>query len=355
MGHKSEENTGESSEKWEFSLYPHAVEKSSEKPGSPQHKSNVEEKERTEVKSDRSLHSGAEQAEEENEIREVDKDAKHSDIAEEANNVISNSELAEIRKVDKDAERSDVAEETNNVTSNSELAKSASTATPIIQPEPNSQDVETLESIDNQQEKERSEVAPFKNPGLVQAKSGAIEVEQFENITILPQELHAFVDTSESLDEQMRKVESVDKQNLQAEDIAETIECEASSDSHDGGETELSGLHFVWAEETNSTGNSSNHPLTNALALDEAATTVSESVSPENHAIVKGFEVDQKARDDEADIKEQQVSSGTNHFGSSDTLFELDKLKREMKKMENALQGAARQAQVFHKAKLCVL
>ncbi|KAG2722906.1 hypothetical protein I3760_02G148700 [Carya illinoinensis] len=345
MGHKSEESTVESSEKLESSQYPPAVEKSSEKPGSPRHKSNVEEKVVTEVKSDRSLHSGAEHAEEENEIHGVDKDAKHSDTAEETNNVTSNSELADIHEVAKDTERSDMAEETNNATSNSEPAKSASTAMPIIQPEPNSQDVETLESIDNQQEKERSEVAPSKNPDLVQAKSGAIEVDQVENIMILPHELHTFIDTSESLDEQVNKVESVDKQNSQAEDIAETIECEASSDSHAGGETELSGLHFVRVEETNGAGNSFNHPLTNALASDEAATTVPQSFSPENHAIVKGFEVDQKARDDEADIKERQVISGTNHSGSSDTLFELEKVKREMKMMENALQGAARQAQ----------
>jgi hypothetical protein len=33
-------------------------------------------------------------------------------------------------------------------------------------------------------------------------------------------------------------------------------------------------------------------------------------------------------------------------------MLELEKVKREMKMMETALQGAARQAQVFHEAQI---
>lgn len=48
----------------------------------------------------------------------------------------------------------------------------------------------------------------------------------------------------------------------------------------------------------------------------------------------------------EADIKEQLLSSGRNFSENSDSMAELEKVKNEMKLMETALLGAARQAQV---------
>ncbi|KAF5466598.1 hypothetical protein F2P56_016511 [Juglans regia] len=322
MGHKSEESTDESSLELESSHHPTAVEKPSGEPGSPQHITNIEEKDGTEFETDKSLHSAVEQAtaEEENEIRNVEKDAEHTETA----------------------------EKTNNVTANPDLAESVSTAMPGIQLEPNSQFVETLEYVANLQEKESSEVAPSNSSDLVPAKSGAIEVDQVGSLTILPGESHNVVDMSESLDEQDTKVESMDKQKSLAEEIAETIasvQVEASSDIHAGGETEPSVPHFVSTEETNRAGESSIHRLPSALALDEATPMMSKPVSPKNHVIVERFEGDQKMRNAEADIREQQLSFGTNPSESSDTMLELEKVKREMKMMENALQGAARQAQ----------
>ncbi|KAG6669312.1 hypothetical protein I3843_01G227400 [Carya illinoinensis] len=322
MGHKSEESTDESLLELESSHHPTAVEKPSGEPGSPHHITNIEEKDGTEFETDKSPHSAVEQAtaEEENEIRNVEQDAEHPEMA----------------------------EETNNVTANPDLAESASTAIPGIQLEPNSQDVETLEYVANLQEKESSEVGPSNSSNLVPAKSGVVEVDQVGSLTIFPGESHNVVVMSESLDEQDTKEESMDKQKSLAEEITGTIasvQVEASSDIHAGGEIEPSVPHFVSTEETNRAGESSIHPFPSALASDEATPMVSESVSPKNHVIVKGFEGDQKMRNDEADIREQRLSSGTNLSESSDTMLELEKVKREMKMMENALQGAARQAQ----------
>ncbi|KAK7838325.1 hypothetical protein CFP56_019969 [Quercus suber] len=56
---------------------------------------------------------------------------------------------------------------------------------PVIQPEPTSQDGETLEAVGNLQE--NLEVGPSENSELVQAKSGAIEVDQVDSSTILTQ------------------------------------------------------------------------------------------------------------------------------------------------------------------------
>lgn len=327
MGHKSEESTGESSPKAESSEHPPAVEEPSGKPESPQHKSGVEEKEENEHGNDRSLHSASEQAttEEENEVPEVDKDA----------------------------ERPGMAEGTDNVISNPDQAESDSLPMPVILPEPTSQDGETLESVGNLQE--NLEVGPSENSELVQAKSGAIEVDQVDSSTILTHEASNVVDMSESMDEQKTQVESTDKHMLQAEENTETVvpvQAEASIDSHAGGATEPSGLHSVFTEETASTGESSNDQSPRVLPSDEASARVSESVSPESHEIVKVVEVDQQANDNVTNIKEQELSSGTNVSDSLDTVLELEKVKKEMKMMETALQGAARQAQVFHEAQI---
>ncbi|GMY34307.1 golgin candidate 5 [Fagus crenata] len=320
MGHKSEESTGESSQMTESSEHPPVVEKSSGKPESPQHKSEVEEKKGNELENDRSLHSAAEQAtaEEENEVRKVDKDAEYPEMAEGADNVISNPDQAE----------------------------SDSTPMPVIQPEPTGQDGETLESVGNLQE--NLEVGPSENSELVQAKSGAIEVDLVDSGTNLPYEAHNVVDMSQSMDEQKTQVESTDIQMLQAEENAETVapvQAEASIDIHAGGATESSGLHTFSMEETVSPGQSSKDHLPHALASDEASVIVSESVSPENYEIAKAVEVDQQANVNGTDFEEQRLSSGTNVSDSSDTLLELEKVKMEMKMMETALQGAARQAQ----------
>lgn len=329
MGHKSEEGTGESSGMQESSQHPPTVEKSLGDPGSPQHKSKVEEEERTEPETDRSLHSAAEQATAEDE-----------------------NEAA--RKVDKDA-HPETAGETNTVILYLDKAESELTLMPVIQPEPTGQDVETLESVGKLQEKEISEVGRSENSESVQAKSGVIEVDEVESSMIVPHKSHNVVDRSESMNEQKTQVENTDKQKSQAVELSETIgpvQVEASSDSHAGGGTEPSGLHSASTEETESTGESSNYPLPTALPSDEASAMVSDLVSPENHALVKAVEVDQQVNDYETDIKEQQLSSRLNVSGSSDSMLELEKVKREMKMMETALQGAARQAQVFHEAQI---
>ncbi|CAI9778906.1 unnamed protein product [Fraxinus pennsylvanica] len=67
----------------------------------------------------------------------------------------------------------------------------------------------------------------------------------------------------------------------------------------------------------------------------------------ENDVVRKSVEVEQQITI-ENDVKEQQcLSSGSNSSDVEEFALELEKLKKDMKMMEIALQGAARQAQVI--------
>lgn len=322
MGHKNEESTGESSGTLESTQAPATDEESSGKSGSPQHKSEVEEKEERDPETGSSLHSAAEQdtARDENEVQKVDEDAEHLETTEGTNDVISDPDKTE-----------------------SELARAT-----VLLPEPTGEDVETLESDGKLQEKEISEVGTSESLELVQAKSAVSEEDEAERSPIASLKLQNVIDMSENMDEHKTEVESTDKEKSLAEEISDTsapVQAEASSDSHAESVSEPSGLHSISTEVTDNPGESSSNPLPTTLPSDEASARAVDSVSPENHVTVKASEVDQQVNDSEPDIKEQILISGVNSSSPSDTILELEKLKKEMKMMETALQGAARQAQ----------
>ncbi|KAA8540398.1 hypothetical protein F0562_024683 [Nyssa sinensis] len=110
--------------------------------------------------------------------------------------------------------------------------------------------------------------------------------------------------------------------------------------------TELPGSNSATSEETENAEEHSTYHLPDVQHSDEASERVSELVSHDVDAIVGAVEVNQQPSDYETDIKEQRLSSGSNASNIADSVVELEKVKREMKMMETALQGAARQAQV---------
>ncbi|EOY26818.1 Golgin candidate 5 isoform 3 [Theobroma cacao] len=145
--------------------------------------------------------------------------------------------------------------------------------------------------------------------------------------------------------------ESTDEQKPQTEDALEKgspVKSEESRDSQasaGGGPDELEFLrsHSITVEETKS---AHEFLLPSVVPSDEAQGMVSESVFFENDANTKRVEVDQRTNDSETDAKEEQcLSSATTMSDSADSMHELEKVKMEMKMMESALQGAARQAQ----------
>lgn len=331
MGHKNEDSSAESSQTPESSEQSPENDKSSGKHESPRHPSKIEEKEENE------------QA-----------------VAEEENEGVS------VEKTDKCPE---TAEATDALTSDPDKVESVSPLMPVELPSDSPiKNLESSDSIGNLEKKDVSEVEPLNKlePTLnnlepVQVESRDVEVDQVEGPIVVADDLDND-NLHETIYEQKIQVESTDEEKAQAEDPLERaspVQAEASTDSNTADTSEAADFHSFATKEVDGVGESSKSELEDdsagessktqspsALPLDEASEVVSDIVSNENYAIAKAIEVDQHVHDSETDIKEQGLSSGTNASDTSDSFHELEKVKTEMKMMENALLGAARQAQV---------
>ncbi|XP_048328426.2 golgin candidate 5 isoform X2 [Ziziphus jujuba] len=323
MGHKNEESNVESSQTPESLEQSPETEKSSGKHESPQHPSKIEDKE------------GNEQV-----------------VAEEENEGVS------VEKIDKLPE---TAEATDALTSDPDKAESVSPLVPVELPsESPIKNLESSDSIDNLEKRDISEVERLSNLEPVQVESKDVEVDQVEGPIVVPDDSHND-SVHETIYEQKTQVESTDEEKTQADETLERaspVQAETSTYRNTAETTEAADLHSIATEEVDgvgeyskshleddSTGESSKTQTPSALPLDEASDKVSETVADENDEIVKAIEVDPYVHDDETDIKEQGLSSGTNASDTSDSIRELEKVKKEMKMMESALLGAARQAQ----------
>ncbi|PQP93384.1 golgin candidate 5 [Prunus yedoensis var. nudiflora] len=319
MGQTNEGSSVDSSQKAESSEHPPKADKSSGEHESPQKPSTVEAKEG--VKTETLQHSSTEQT--------------------------ADKEETEVVKEETDDKHVATVEETKTVVAEPEKSESESSSLPVEPFESTVKNDGPSESVGSQDDNKISVVGPSVNPETLQGKSGAVEVDQVEEgHTVLPLEARD-VDVHETVDEQKTQVEHKDGHMTQAGEIVETIamvEGETPTDSQPGGLTELSSLHSVTTEEIHSGRSSTNQPL-GVNPSDDASDAVFESVSKEHNAIVEEPEVEQQADDNEVDVKEQHLSSGENASDSSDAMIELEKVKMEMKMMEAALQGAARQAQ----------
>ena len=90
---------------------------------------------------------------------------------------------------------------------------------------------------------------------------------------------------------------------------------------------------------TESAGSANESSVLKRSPSDEISERVVDFVSRELDSRLDGSEL----------IESQRSSSATNASDSADVVMELEKTKKEMKMLENALQGAARQAQVHLK------
>ncbi|KAF8400817.1 hypothetical protein HHK36_014119 [Tetracentron sinense] len=209
---------------------------------------------------------------------------------------------------------------------------------------PTYENVETLDSFNPLQQKESSEVGSSEDSQSVEAKSGTDEVEQIKNDSLLAlEESHHDIDSHESQDEQKTEVEEIGEKDS-------PMQVEASDDRRVGVESEASASNYTSIEEAESSTELLQNYLPNALHTDQAADMVSESASHDGDALVKADEVSQQVNDREINTKDKCLSSGTDVSDCADSVVEIEKLKIEMKMMEAALQGAARQSQVvIHK------
>ncbi|KAG4199141.1 hypothetical protein ERO13_A05G132400v2 [Gossypium hirsutum] len=296
MGQKGEENAVESSGKLESSQDPpKAVEKEEAETDSstyPHEKTSVED-DKAAVK--------------------LEKENKHSEAVERADTAISDSGKAE-------SEPEPVSTEPSQTTL---------------------QNVGSSDSPDTEQQKESFVMVISDDSDSKEAKLDKAEVDQVEDAEPVPAKSSDAVDILESKDEQKTHTEEIS-------DKSSPVKSDESSDWQDDAgacpeESVLSSSHSISVEETNSV---QEFPLANVLPSYEAQGMVSESVFVGNDANDEKVEVSEQTNDSETDVKEEMhLSSATIMPSSVDSMHELEKVRMEMKMMESALQGAARQAQ----------
>ncbi|PPD81739.1 hypothetical protein GOBAR_DD21324 [Gossypium barbadense] len=194
----------------------------------------------------------------------------------------------------------------------------------------NREDTATLDpySPDNEQQKESSDVVPSAGSDSMEAKLDTAEVSPVEVAEPVPAESSTAVDMHETNEQKTQMNEILEK--------GSPIKSEESSDSQaDAGNGP-----------DDPTPSSSNSVVVEETKSAQALLSPTELVFLENDESAKTVEVDRQINDGEADAKEElRLSSAAATPDSTDTIHELEKVKMELKMMESALQGAARQAQ----------
>lgn len=344
----------ESSSESQSSPRPTEVEESSEKQDSSQIQSDLNEKEGIETEAVPSS------LKESNTVKDVEvpaeEDDERPDIQEESQGKAeSESPVMPIGIIGSSFENDEVSESYGE-------ANHGSPRTSVETPEPTAQ---TSDSVHYLQQKEFSETETSIHPELG-TKSGATDVYQDEGSNELLAESQSSFDVHNKSDEQklltdrinepIIEVENIDRIKTEEKEELKTVshieaEAESSDDNQGEGGSDSSSIQSGSTEVKEGPREVSASELSNAPLSDEASMHISSSDSHDSDLTIKAIEMDQRTQGSEKETKEQRLSSGTNIPDHLDSMHELEKVKADMKMMETALQGAARQAQVLHVAK----
>lgn len=292
MSHKGEESTTESPQQ----------------PESSKHPSSVEEKEGVEI--DTSAHSALDKSvADEGENREFEMGKDNAEII-----------------------KSEISDRTENAILEPGKAESASQPLHVDSDEVVIQNNETRDSSNEARGLEKSLSA--------EPNSETNKVDQVEDSAHLSDRLLNIINLSEHRDEELVKEEfdheasPVKAVNVGAEVFP--IKVEVSSDLQPGTGSDYPGLSSSVNEKNEGFNQSTLIPPSGG-----ASEMISEADSHENVLIVDEVQ-DNKYK---TDTKERFARSGNNVSDSGDSVVDMENVKREMKMMETALQGAARQAQ----------
>ncbi|OIW03809.1 hypothetical protein TanjilG_30085 [Lupinus angustifolius] len=312
LGNKSEESNEEISEKVEPSQQESETVKSLEKSESPDHIPVADGKEGTVA--DNVVHAETEETivQEENEVLKVEEDSEHTESADGTT-----------------AESLDPGK-----------AEHPLTEMPVELLESPIQKFENSDSVDNPQENKIVNAGTSGSPVLMQSEPSNV-MDELVGGTSEPGESHGISDVRAN--SQVDIKEESKEEKVEAEESLErvsSVQPEASGDSENRDDTNDS----VATEEAISNDQSYNEHLSSVTPPKESSEVISELVLHENDTTVKENERDHLANDVETDMKEQHLGSARN-MSESDSMLELERLKKEMKFMEAALQGAAKQAQ----------
>ena len=200
---------------------------------------------------------------------------------------------------------------------------------------------EISESVESFQHKDAAEEGSIEESQSEESKSiSSNVVEQVENgVLPLPDESHHTSELPDGQDEQKtdaeQYVESASSVLVDALKVKKVTEPEGSDSSPVGIMEAESATELL-------TDSSPSH-----ISLGQAPNTTSESAFHNSGSPIKSVDSDGQANDFENDNREHHLRSETNVSDFVNPGIEMQKVKMEMKMMEAALQGAARQSQVF--------
>lgn len=164
---------------------------------------------------------------------------------------------------------------------------------------------------------------------VVEEDAGRNEASVGNNDAVLSPVLdvpHKIADTDETRSEQEGQSENLEKGTS-------SVNVEVSPDADDLNRIEPSDAQLSLI--TESAGSANESSVLKRSSSDEISERIVDLVSRELDSRLEGSEL----------IDSQRSSSAANASDSVDVVMELEKTKKEMKMLENALQGAARQAQ----------
>lgn len=268
-----------------------------------------------------------------------------------------------VPRLDEDGEQIDSADGTNMLKSDQEKTEYQLSVVPVESSESTIQNAESSVSVGSPQENKISEVETTESPvsmlpnlidlGEDKVVGSTSELGELhggsdaqDNFQVKTEEESFQVKTEKESFQVKTEEESKEHEREQTEQSVEQVspvQPEALSDNKDRDEVKLS----VATEETDSIDQSYNEHPTSASLPNESSDVLPELGLHENEATQREIEGDHLANAVATEKKGQHLSSVAS-ISDSDSLLELEKVKKEMKMMETALQGAARQAQVFH-------
>ncbi|XP_042035994.1 golgin candidate 5-like isoform X2 [Salvia splendens] len=214
---------------------------------------------------------------------------------------------------------------------------------------------EHTESTSNLQEEERLEVLPTSSETLqpgstdnLQEEKGSEDISYTLSESLQPEAVSpgdtVGASASLSINDATSFSKSIDDENAKSQDVEDVFPAQTLDGSPQGPdesrETHVTDVPVSTIETEDSSTDNLPGLQYNEV---EASKAASDLVTPLNDAISDSVELEQVLEKD-TDVKER-MSSASNSSNNADSVAEHDKVMKEMKMMEAALHGAARQAQ----------
>ncbi|WVZ00637.1 hypothetical protein V8G54_026706 [Vigna mungo] len=317
MGNKNEETAEEMSEKDESSHRDSETEKLPEVPESLDH-TPVEEGNKA-LETYNEVHVGDEEItdQEENKMLKKEEDGEHTESA---------------------------ADETIEQNLDHGKEEHHSLEMPVELTESSVEKIESSDAIDHSQEKEITNEGGFESPVSMQLTPLSPADNVDEAVTSESGESQGISDGNAN--SQAETQEESKEERVQADESVKRVSSaphEASSEGEKRDDTDTSVLQSVASDEASNSDQSSIEQLPSGTP-NESSKVVNVEFLPENETTAKEHESDHFANDVETDMQGHHIRSERT-LSDSGAMIELERVKREMKMMEAALQGAARQAQ----------